>query len=113
MTYDWTKHLKGATLEGRAVEGGGGPAVVKTLSPKGFLKLNTGITYVIESLQYFDGDELDYLYDLIMWISELDFEWPFLTGYNRKAVVENVRIAKRNSGAADFDLSSTDVGSAD
>lgn len=109
MTYDWTKHAKSSTIKGWAVEGGGGSAVVgPALSPKGFIKLNTGITYVIESLPYFENDELDYLYDLLMWIKELDLEWPMLTAYNRKEILEHLRIAQRNSVAADLDLNNAD-----
>lgn len=108
MAYDWTKHVKDSTLEGRAVEGGGGsvppsggtPAVQITRQPKGFLKFNTAVSFVIDSLSYLTDDEREAVLDLIVFIYELDMDVPLLTQYNRRSVMYYLTVAQRNSEAA-------------
>lgn len=77
-------------------------AVRPALSPQGFIKLNTGVSFVTESLRHFEVDERIYVEDLLWYICELDEEFPFLTSYNRKAI-KGLLPAQRNSEAADFD----------
>lgn len=110
MPYDWTKHVKDATIEGRAVEGGGGSgvAVVKALPPKGVLLFNRGVTDVIESLPYFDNKYADGIYDVLVWILELDSDLPILTAYNRRALAVVLNFPCRTGTTAPLTLTCTE-----
>lgn len=85
MTYDWKAARDRARL-GQGGRGGGG-GVTKTRSPKGFLLLNRGVANVIESLPWFDREEYELVYDVLMWIRTLEEETPLLTAANRKALM--------------------------
>lgn len=103
MGYDWTKHANRSTIEGREVEGGGGPragGLQKTLQPKGFLKLNSGFSFLIDSYSYFTDDEAAYVLELLEFIHDIDEEFPMLTTYNRRNLRYILEFAQRNSEAA-------------